>query len=58
MHHNKMQETTGQIIFGGGMILNTPFVADWEAIRLHKQKAIDKNNQLENKNSKPHTYII
>ena len=40
------------------MILNTPFIADWEDIRLSKQIIIDKNNQLENKNRKPHTYII
>ena len=38
------------------MTLNTPFIAEWEAIRLRKQKIIDKNIQLENKNRKPHTY--
>ena len=40
------------------MILNIPFIADWEAIRLHKKKIIYKNNQLENKNRKMHTYRI
>ena len=40
------------------MILNTPFIADWEAIRLRRKKTKDKTNQLGNKNRKPHTYII
>ena len=57
-YHTTLQATPGQLIFGRDMILNTPFIAHWEAIRLRKQKIIDKNNQLENKNRKPHTYII
>ena len=40
------------------MILNTPFIANWEAIMLHKQKILDKNNQLENKHRKLHTNRI
>ena len=43
------------MVFWRDMILNIPFIADWEAIRLHKKK-IDKNNQLENNNCKRHTY--
>ena len=39
-------------------ILNAPFIADLESIRLHKQKTIDKNNQIYNKISKLCTYII
>ena len=31
---------------------------DWEAIRLLKQKLISYNNQLDNKNRKPHIYSI
>ena len=48
----------GQLVFGRDMILNTPFIEDLETIRLHKQKIIDKNNQLENKKRKPHTNRI
>ena len=40
----------GQLVFGRDMILNTPFIADWKSIRLRKQKMINNNNQLENKN--------
>ena len=46
------------MIFGRDMILNTPSIAYWEAIRLCKQIIIDNNNQLENKNRKTHAYII
>ena len=36
--HTTLQNTPGQLIFGRDIILNTPFIADWEAIRLHKGK--------------------
>ena len=58
MYHTSLRATTGQMVFGCEMILNTPFISDWEAIRLRNQKPIDKNNQLEDKNCKPHTYRI
>ena len=57
-YHTTLQATPVQLVFGHDMIINTPFIAYWEAIRIHKQNIIDKNNQLENKNRKPHTYII
>ena len=47
----------GYLVFGLDMILNIPFILDWGSIRLRKQKK-DKNNQLENKNFKSHTYRI
>ena len=46
------------LVFGHDMILNTPLIVDWEAIRKFRGKLIDKNNQIENKNSKPHRYRI
>ena len=39
------------------MILNTLFIEDFEDINLCKKKT-DKNDQLEDKNRKPHKYII
>ena len=54
MYHTAIQATPGQIVLGYDMILNTPLLVDWEAIRLRKQNIIDKNNQIENKNCKPH----
>ena len=49
-YHNMLKATPYQLVFGRDMILNTPFKVDWEYIRPRKQKKIDKNNQLENKN--------
>ena len=57
-YHTTLQATPVQLIFGRDMILNTPFIADWKDIRLLKQKIIYNNNQLENKNRKPHIYRI
>ena len=53
-----LQATPGQLVFGLDIILNTLFIANWEDIIRHKQKLIDKNNQLENRNCKLHTYGI
>ena len=58
IYHTTLQATPGRLVFGRDMILNTPFLADWEAIRLRKKKIIDKNNQIENKNRRPHIYRI
>ena len=58
IYHTTLQATPVRLVFGRDMILNTPFLADWEAIRLRKKKIIDKNNQIENKNRRPHIYRI
>ena len=47
-HHTTLQATPGQLVFGRDMLLNVKFIADWEAIRLRKQKDSDKNNAREN----------
>ena len=57
MYHTTIQSTPGKMVFGRDMILNTPFIAEYEYIRLHRQKIIDKNNQIEKKR-KLHTYRI
>ena len=45
-------------MFVHDMVLNTPYKAEWGAIVRHKKNIIDKDNQLENKYCKPHTYRI
>ena len=52
-----LQATPSQLVFGCGM-LTAPSIANWETISICKQKIIDKNNQVGNKNCKPHTYTI
>ena len=57
-YHITLRYTPGHLVFGREMILNTPFIVDWEVISLRKQKIIGKSNQIENKNRKPHIYRI
>ena len=57
-YHTTLQFNPGQLVFRRDIKLNIPFIADWEAIRTRKKKRRYKNNKLENKNCKPHTYII
>ena len=52
--HTTLQATPGHLVFRCDMILNTPFIADWEDIRLLNQNIIDKNNQLEKKQNLTH----
>ena len=37
-YHTTLQATPGQLVFGHDMVINTPFIADWEAIKQRKQK--------------------
>ena len=48
----------GQLIFGRDMILNMQYLADWTAIKAHKQQLIHKNNIIENSKSIPHQYKV
>ena len=41
-NRTKLQATLGQLVFGCNMILNTPFIADWEDIMRRKQQLIEK----------------
>ena len=40
------------------MLLNLKFVADWEAIKLRKQRDVDKNNSRENSFRIHHDYQV
>ena len=46
------------MVFVRDMILNNPFIYDWEDIRRYKQQLIHRKKQTENKNCKPHTYRV
>ena len=37
-YHTTLQATSGQLVFGRDMILNTPLIVYWESIRLCKQR--------------------
>ena len=53
-----VQATPIQQVFGSDMKLNTPFMNDWEYNRRCKQLLIDKNNQNQHTNRKPHNYRV
>ena len=45
-----LQDTPGQLVFDRDMLLNTTFIAYWEAITRLKQQLLDKIIKNENKN--------
>ena len=53
--NNMLKATQGLLVFGCDMILNTPFIANWESIRQGKQKLIEKVTKLK-KNLTAHMY--
>ena len=57
-HHTTLQASPAQLVFGRDMLLDMKFIADWEAIRLRKQRDVDKNNSKENSLRVPHDYQI
>ena len=55
-YHTTLQSSPGQLVFGRDMIFNIKHEANWEAIRLRKQKLIDENNRRENAKRLEHVY--
>ena len=58
MYHTTLFAMPGQHIFGRDMILNMQYLADWTAIKAHKQQLICKNNIFENSKHIPHQYKV
>ena len=40
-YHTTYQATSGHLVFRCEIIINTPFISDWEAIRRRKQEIIE-----------------
>ena len=40
MYHTILYATPGKLLFGRDMMLNTPLISDWEAIRRRKKQLI------------------
>ena len=47
--HTTLQSITGKLVFRRDVILNNPFISDWEYINRFKQQLIYPTNQNENK---------
>ena len=58
MYHTTLHAMPGQLVFGMDMILNMQYLADWTAIKAHKQQLISKNNIIENSKHIPHQYKV
>ena len=57
-YHTTTQATPSQLVFGRDAILNIKFDANWKLIRERKQRAINQNNQMENKKRIPHNFRV
>ena len=57
-YHTTLCVMPGQLVFGRDMILNMQHLADWTAIKAHKQQLICKNNIIENKKHIQHQYKV
>jgi len=57
-YHTTLKASPGQLVFGRDMMFNIKHVANWHAIKLQKQKMIQKNNQKENKARYPYQYRV
>ena len=57
-HHTTLQASPAQLVFSRDMMLNIKFIADWEAIRLRKQKQVNKDTEKENSLRVDHDYAV
>jgi hypothetical protein len=57
-HHTVLKASPGAAIFGRDMLLDIPFIADWQKIGEHKQKLTDLNNAHENEGRIDYDYKV
>jgi hypothetical protein len=57
-YHTVLKACPGAAIFGQDMLFDTPFIADWQKIREHRQQLTDLNNARENKGRINYDYKV
>jgi hypothetical protein len=57
-YHTVLKASPGAVIFGGDMLFDIPFIADWQKIGEHRQKLTDLNNACENKGRIDYDYKV
>ena len=57
-YHTVLKSTPGAAIFGRDMLLDIPYVADWNVIGRRRQDQVESTNRRENKFRVPHDYAI
>jgi hypothetical protein len=55
--HTTMRATPMQLVYGRNTIHNIRFEADWQYIKARRQRVICCNNERENTQHTPHTYL-
>jgi hypothetical protein len=55
--HTTMRTTPMQLVYGRNAIHNIRFEADWQYIKARRQRVICRNNECENAQHTPHTYL-
>jgi transposase InsO family protein len=56
--HTTMKATPMQLVYGRDAILNIRFQPDWAFIHDNRQRRIIQNNERENAQRIPHTYVV
>ena len=51
-----MGATPAQLVFGRDMLFDLSFTANWNEIRVKKERSIKVNNERENRKRKAHTF--
>jgi hypothetical protein len=57
LHTTTMRATPMQLVYGRDAIHNIRFEADWQYIKARQQRVICRNNERENAQRTPHTYL-
>jgi hypothetical protein len=57
-YHTVLKASPGAEIFGGDMLFDIPFIADWQKIGERRQKLTDLKNTRENKGRIEHDYKV
>ena len=57
-YHTVLKASPGAAIFGQDMLLNIPYIADWNKIGEFRQRQTDQNNKRENKSCLDYDYKV
>ncbi len=57
-YHTVLKASPGAAIFGGDMLFDISFIAEWQKIGEHRQRLIDLNNDHENEGRIDYDYKI
>jgi hypothetical protein len=57
-YHTVLKASPGAAIFGQDMLLDIPFIADWQKVGEHRQKLTDLHNACENEGRNDYDYKV